>query len=265
MPGIFYLLSKWWKQVTALVLVSLLAAGIITILLPKKYVSAATALPANSYLSDRSKIFNENIEALYSVMGTADELDMIIGTGQLDTIYLSVADQFNLPAHYKISEKGEAARNKACFLLKTNTRVKKTEYGELKIQVWDTDKLLSAQFANAVMDKIQGMHSDLQNSSNYSTLNSLLAAREKIKSQSDSAHSTQMITARLQQYEKLIGEYQLMVDTKPAALLIVERARPASFADSPNLLQVLLVTGFFSLLFGILLALVLEKKKSRRQ
>ncbi|HEX7906096.1 MAG TPA: hypothetical protein VF487_19620 [Chitinophagaceae bacterium] len=265
MPDIFYLLSKWWKHITGLVLLSLLTAWIITSLLPKEYVAATTALPANSYLSDKSKIFNENIEALYSAMGTADELDMIIGTGQLDTIYLSVVDRFNLTTHYGISEKGEAARSKASLLLKKHTRVMKTEYGELKVRVWDTDKLLSAQFANAIMDKIQQMHSDLQNSINYSTLNSLLAARGKIKSQPDSVHSSQMVTAQLQQYEKLIGEYQLMVDTKPPALLIVERARPASFADRPQLLQAFLITGFFSLLFAFLLVMVLEKKKSNRR
>ena len=51
-----------------------------------------------------------------------------------------------------MTEKGDAASNKAASLLKKNTKVMKSEYGELKVKVWDTDKNLAPQLANAVMD-----------------------------------------------------------------------------------------------------------------
>src|SRR5689334_13034427 len=96
MPDIFDLIARWWKQMFFVVFLSLLAVGIITFLKPRKYLSTATALPVSAVLSDKAKIFNDNIQYLYSTLGSADELDRIIGTGNLDTLYLSVTRQFNL-------------------------------------------------------------------------------------------------------------------------------------------------------------------------
>ena len=150
MPDIFDLLGKWWKQVFLIMLVSLIIVSAITFLQPRQYLSVATALPANSYLADQARVFNENIEGLYSVMGTADELEMIIGTGQLDTIYLAVTEQLDLTNHFRVSEKAEGARFKAALILKKHSRVMKSEYGELKVRVWDRNKEMAAMAANAL-------------------------------------------------------------------------------------------------------------------
>ena len=65
MPDITELIKKWWKQILAVVIVSLLAVSIIVFSKPLQYVSVVTAVPASSYSSDRSKIFNENVQQLY--------------------------------------------------------------------------------------------------------------------------------------------------------------------------------------------------------
>jgi uncharacterized protein involved in exopolysaccharide biosynthesis len=116
MPDIFYLISKWWKQMLLVVLLSVITAGIIVFLKPLKYLSSTTAIPASSRLSDKARLFNENIEALYSSLGESDDIDIIVGTGQLDTVYLAVTDQFNLYDHYKIKEDVVQARVKAALL-----------------------------------------------------------------------------------------------------------------------------------------------------
>lgn len=264
MPDIFYLLSKWWKQILAVVLLSLIAAMAILEFSPNKYLSVSTALPASSYTADKGRVFNENIQELYSVLGSSDELDMITGTGKLDTLYLAVTDEFNLFDHYKIAEKGDAARNKAASLLKKNTKVMKSEYGELKVKVWDKSRDLAPKLANALMNKIQSIHQDLQNESNRATLQNLEKGRKELQQQLDSAAaaSQSSLTARVQQYEKLIAEYHLMANSKPPVLLIVEKARAANLPDKPKLITVLLATFFLSLVFALLLALVLEKKKT---
>jgi hypothetical protein len=104
MPDIFDLIKNWWKQMLAVVIASVLVVGIITFLKPKEYLSVATAVPASSFAADKSTVFSENIQALYSSLGTADDLDLVIGTAGLDTIYLAVAKQLNLRDYYKISE-----------------------------------------------------------------------------------------------------------------------------------------------------------------
>ncbi|MBS1919718.1 MAG: hypothetical protein JST17_05670 [Bacteroidetes bacterium] len=271
MPDFFYLLSKWWKQILSMVLLSLLIVAIIVFMEPPKYLSVATAVPASSVASDKSRIFGENIEALYSNLGSPDDLDMIVGTGQLDTVYLAVTDQFNLYDHYKIQANKEVTRIKSAALLKKNTEIQKSGYGELKVKVWDTDKNLAPQLANSLMEKLQSIYRDLQSKNNAAILNDLKTGMIKLKdsigilqSAANSKPDTSglsVLKTQLQKYQQLIGEYQLMVDNKPSALLIVERARPALLPDKPERLEILIATLVLSFLFALSIALILEKRK----
>lgn len=279
MPDFFYLIGKWWKQMLALVILALVIVSVIVFLQPAKYLSTATALPANPGSTDKASVFNGNIQEIYSALGSADDVDRIVGTGQLDTIYLAVTDQFNLFDHYHVTEKGEEARFRAATLLKKNSRIMKSEYGELRVKVWDTDKHLAPQLANAMMQELEIIHQNLQNETNRSVLNGLLAGKKKLEKSLDSignflknaditaAAATSCnirqaaITDQLTQYEKLIGQYQLMVDSNPSVLRIVERARAPYFPDQPKPLLTIGVTGLLSIFFAIGLALILERRK----
>jgi uncharacterized protein involved in exopolysaccharide biosynthesis len=270
MSDIFDLIARWWKRMLAVLLLSLLVVGIITFLKPRQYLSVTTAVPASSFASDRGKIFNENIQALYSTLGTPDDLDMILGTANLDTVYLFVADQFNLFDHYTMNEKGTAARIKAASLLKKNTKVMKSEYGELKVKVWDTDKNLAPQLANAIMDRLQAIHSNLQSAGNEATLNGLQAGKKKTQLQLDSitgisetlSERKKLLQEQIRQYEKLISEYQLMVDSKPPVLVVVEKAKASAWPDRPRRVEIMIATAVLGFLFALLAALVMDRKKN---
>jgi len=135
MPDLFTLIRNWWKPILLLLLLSLTAVGVIVFTKRPEYRSVATAVPASTYSSDKARIFNNNIEQLYTALGTPDDLDLVVGTGKLDTVYLAVTRKFDLQDHYKMEEKGDAAKNKAAVLLKKNSSVTKSEYGELKVSV----------------------------------------------------------------------------------------------------------------------------------
>lgn len=269
MPDLIYIISRWWKQITLVVIFSLLAIGVITFLKPKKYLSVCTAVPASSFSSDKSKVFNENIQILYSALGTTDDLDLIVGTGKLDTVYTAVTLQFNLYDHYKVKEKGDAAVRKAAFLLKKNTTVMKSEYGELKVKVWDTDNNLSPQLANAIVEALHTIHANLQSAGNESTLKGLIKAREKLKKQTDSIAGVTDQKAfyqnRLLEYDKMISEYQLVVDNKPPVLVIVDKAKTSDKPDKPQITQILVSTAVISFLFALLAAMVMERRKIGKQ
>jgi uncharacterized protein involved in exopolysaccharide biosynthesis len=268
MPDITYLLKRWGKQMLGVVLLSVLVVGVITFLKPKQFLSVATSVPASSFAADKSRVFSENIQALYSTLGTADDLDMIVGTANLDTVYLAVTDLFNLYDHYKMSEKGNAARTKAASQLKKNTKVMKSEYGELKVKVWDTDKDLAPQLANAIMDKLQSIHQDLQSAGNMATLKGLKLAKERMNPQADSAftpENAEIHKKKNQQYDKMIDEYQLMVDTKPPSLIIVEKAKTSQWHDRPKRVQIMIATAILSLLFALFAALIMERRKTSPQ
>jgi hypothetical protein len=262
MPDLFDLIIRWWKKIFTVVILSLLAVGVITFLKPRQYLSIATAVPASSVAADKSKIFNENIQALYSTLGSPDDLDKIVGTAGLDTVYLAVTDQFNLFDHYKISNKDSVARTKAAIRLKANTKVMKSEYGELKVKVWDTDKYLAPQLANAIMDKLQSIHQNLQSAGNEATLKGLMSGKQKLQIQLDTSATNASLQGRLQQYEKLIGEYQLMVDSKPPSLIIVEKAKVSIRPDRPKRMQIMIATAVLSLFFALFAALIMERRKT---
>ena len=274
MPDIFYLVSRWWKQIVLIVILSLLAMSAVLYFLPAKYLSTTTTLPASTYLKDKASIFGNNIQQLYPAMGLPDDLDMIVGTGQLDTVYIAVAKDFNLYDHYKTAERGDAAVIKAAFVLKSNAKVIKSDFGELKVKVWDTDKNLAPQLADAIINKLQSIHQDIQNSTNISTLASLEAGKGKLQSQVERlrnardsgvaghvANERRNLSEQVQQYEKLIGQYQLMVDSRSPVLIIVEKARASSWPDKPKKVLLLTATFVLSVLFALLLALLLEKRK----
>ncbi|HEV7781324.1 MAG TPA: hypothetical protein VGO58_08655 [Chitinophagaceae bacterium] len=267
MPDLAELIKHGWKQIAGAMILSLLVVGVITFLTPPQYLSVATAVPASSYAADRSAIFNENIQALYSTLGTADDLDRIVGTAELDTVYLAVADEFNLFDHYKIRQ-SNSSRLKAAKELKANTSVTKSGYGELKVKAWDTDKSLAPQLANAILSKLEAIHRDLQSAGNEATLNSLIKQKDHLQltidSSSGSPERNPEFHERIKQYEKLIGEYQVMISSKPPSLIVVEKARMAESPDRPKRMYIMIATAVLSFLFSLLLALLMYKRKNVR-
>src|SRR5690242_15241223 len=129
MPDLFELFSRWWRQIILLAIVSTVVAAVILFFTVNKYLGIATALPAPTYAADKTGVFSQNLQALYSTLGSTDDLDKFLGTARLDTIYLAVAEQFDLPTHYDIKREGPALR-KSALKLKKMTRVVKTDYGE---------------------------------------------------------------------------------------------------------------------------------------
>lgn len=285
MPDIFDLLARWWKRILAVMVLSLLVVGVITFLKPRKYLSIATAIPANSFASDKARVFSENIEALYSTFGTPDDLDLIVGTADLDTIYWAVA-----VAQYDYDEQWVKQIQKMASTLKKNTKVMKSPHGELKVKVWYTQKELAAELANAIVEKLNAVHQKLQNESNKAVLNNLKASREKLIYEADgitaailndsldnSLERSQVISVeqnrariirrnaiweQLVKYEKLINEYQMMVDSRNPVLLVAEQAHVSDKPDKPKTMQIMIATAVLSFLFALLAALVLERRKN---
>jgi hypothetical protein len=278
MPDIFDLFSRWWKQIFLLVIATLFITIIIVFAMPKKYLGVATALPAPTYASDKAGVFSQSLQVLYPGTGTADDLDMILGTAHLDTVYYAVADELNLADYYGINKNDTTAIQKAGSVLKGKTRVIKSDYGELKVKVWDGDRHHAADMANAIMEKLQQIHRDVQTANNTVMLSKIndAYAEKKVDYQklSDSMQHvnnpaiTELLSVQksslleqIQEYEKLVNQYKLMVDAKPPALIIVERAIPALWADKPKPIPTIIVATVLSFFFALMAALVLERRR----
>lgn len=266
MPDFFVVFSRWWKHIVAFTFLATALAGVVALLLPKKYIAIATALPASSFASDKSTIFNTNIQELYSALGNADDLDRIIGTARLDTIYIAIASELNLATHYGFDKLPDGAY-KAAQKLKRNTTVAKSEWGELKIKVVDVDRDNAAQLCNGLLKKLQRLHQALQNQSNQLVLQKLKEAAQAFQQKDTAAQKPTTALAatqpeQAQVYEQLVAQYNLMVATNPPVLLVVEAARPPLYADNTGKWASVLLAFFAATLFSLLLALYTEGKKS---
>ncbi len=254
------ILRHQWKTLVIIVGLAMLLAAAYTWFKTPEYLSVTTALPSSVYANDRSRLFNENIQILYSELGTPDELDVIAASGQLDTVYLAVTDQFNLFDHYR--SKQPNAREKSAEILKGKTKVVKTGNGELKVTVWDTDKDLAPQLANAIMDQLQYTHTSARNFGNLHMVIQLkksLDSCQKISGLNEERIKSQQ--EKITYLKKLISEYELISESKTPALIVIEKARPAIRPDRPRCMQILIAVFIMSLLLSFLLAIYRERIK----
>jgi hypothetical protein len=276
MPDIVSVIGRRWKLITILTAIATVVAFLASLLSPKQYLGSVTAIPANPVFSDKARIFNPNIEALYAELGTLDDLDRLEGTAKLDTIYLATANEFNLAAHYGIDTMQGDAPDKAALRLKKNTTVNRTGYGELKIKVWDKDNQMAADLANAILRVINSIYRQVQTENMRTILQRLKEESSRqlqnsgdnntdsvVKAGQDPAGALQEKTAanRMLQYQQLIAEYELALKTTPNALLVVEGARPSPWVDKPKTAQIVLFAFLGSLLFSVFLAFFVESRR----
>lgn len=281
MPDLLLVFSNRWKLVTVITVCATVIALLIALLSPKKYLSVATALPVNSVTADKARIFNSNIEALYSDFGTPDELDRLEGTARLDTIFIAASEKFDLGEHYSYGRDNQGVYL-AAVKLKKNSKIARSSYGELKVKVWDVDRMLASDIANFLMQRIQELHQHLQNESNLLVLQKLkeqYAAKQaeyvqladsigKQPSNEVVATRSELFKARanglsqqVEEYEKMIGEYQLAVTANAPVLLVVENARPSLWPDEPKVLVITLLVFFAAFIFSLVMALYIESRK----
>ncbi len=278
MPDLLHVFIRRWKMILFLTLLAGIIAFIFSLLSPKEYLSTATALPVNVMVNERSRIFSNNIQVLYSDFGTPDELDKIEGTAALDTIFIATAEELNLAEHYNIHAGSESIYN-AALALRKNSKISRSGYGELKVKAWDKDNAMAAKMANSLLQKIQQLHQRLQNENSKLVLERLKqdyqARQQQFKSLSDSAASFAGADAELwsakktamlqqvQQYENLIDQYQISINSNPQVLLTVETAKPSPWPDKPKPLPTLLLAVFATFIFAFLLALFIESRNNR--
>lgn len=283
--SLFDTIRKHIKLVAGLTLTATVLAVLVSLVRPKEYLSTVTALPANSLTTDKARIFNGNIEALYSELGGPDELDRIEGTAQLDTIFLAVAQQQKLAAHYAINS--EEATQQAADRLRKLAHIRRSAYGELKIGVWDKDAAMAALLANALLNELNELHRHIR-TSNYERV--LQALREGLQvkevamfsleqqrietpslaadsatSQSDRtafnvASQQQALAQHVRLYRELIQQYELALSTSQQPLIVVEPARPSLSPHRPKLVQNAAFAFGASLVFAVLLALFMESR-----
>ena len=281
LPDLFDLLNHWWKTILLVVVLFTAVVAVILLIRPKEYLGVTTALPASEFATDKAGIFGENLQTLYSSLGTPDVLDKVVGTAKLDTLYASLVDQYDLVKNYELSEKTNP-RHKAIDQLKDDTRVIKSDYGELKVKVWHHSPDMAAKLSVAFMQQLQKMHQEVQLVNNKRILQNLeqsyqeklkeLSALETgmnlkpgdsllLKSSAAKLLRTNALVQQLAEYEKLMSQYNLVITANPEVLVVVENAAIPVKHDRPDYFITILATLICSFVFAFLVALALEKRR----
>lgn len=227
------------------------AALIIALLLPKKYYSSSTLFPANTALQDKGRIFNPNIQQLYSGFGSGDDIDRLHAIASSDRMYLFLTDSFQLAKHYGCDGDAEEANDKAVRQVEKLSVIRRTVNGELEVGIWDKDKKLAAGIANTIVSRIQIVYDEMMLNMNENTLSAL---KDALNKQSNPADSSLLL--------RQISELEININSHPPAFVVVQKAHPAVKAGKPRVFIIVMAGFLISLFFGLLAIVIADKVKS---
>jgi LPS O-antigen subunit length determinant protein (WzzB/FepE family) len=272
------LLQKRWKAIGLFVSVTIIIATITVFLVPQYFRSTVTVVPANSVLADKARLFNNNIQNLYSYFGSGDDLDRISGIANMDTVYKTLVDEFSLVNYYKLDDDSmPLLRRKAVLYLRKDLSYQKTEEGQLKIIAWTKDRALSAAIANRAVALIQDIGGDVWRKNYNASLEKIdMAAgfmEQEYRQLSDSLSSMdgssqqlaitrqQSLLEQIKQYRKTADEFKLAAATPPAVLYVMEPASPAAKAERPDKTNIVLAAMIAGFIFGCLLVIIYDRNQ----
>jgi capsular polysaccharide biosynthesis protein len=255
------LITRFRKHTMFLVLIVLLPvlmALILSIVLPKKYISRSSILPANSRLTDKGRFSGDEIAELYSAYGSGDDLDRLFATARSYSVMLKIVDSFNLAGYYQLKKNKNYAREAAVKKLISESDIRKTEFGELQIRVWDKDSVMAANICNAIVDRVDKVHKEMYFDFYAGTLQKLeqvYAQKLSIARASDENQekidSSLLLSEELAYYRKSIADFRMAMQNPPPAFMVLEKAYPQVKPDKPRFIQDVLVTFLVSLFTGV--------------
>jgi capsular polysaccharide biosynthesis protein len=240
------IVERKWQIVLFTVIAAAVAFGI-SIALPEQYLSQASLLPANSKLMDKQRLYEDNIQELYSAYGSADDLDRLFATMHSGAVIHQVADSLKLAEHYEF-EGRKNAKTLAQKKLEKNIKLIRTEYGELQLRVWDEDPAKAEQIATALISRTQDVFDGMFRSFYDRSLASLRSELSTQKRTIDTAGTGRLRVAGL---EQRIAEYEITRLNPPAAFFVMERPSVSTIADRPKILLNVLIS-FLAALFTVI-------------
>lgn len=270
-------LQKHTRFIVLFTLFTMLVAFATVLLVPQYFRSSARIIAANPQLADKSRLFNDNIQGLYSYFGSGDDLDRIIGVADMDTTYQQLVDQFDLIHYYQLNNDSlPLLRRKAVLKLQKDISFQRTEQGQMRVVCWTKDRQLSADIINAmitiVQQKLESIWlnnyqeavsklnaSILQNEQQYAALNDSISKAGPAQQTLLQKHMETLLE-ELSQYRKTAASFKLMGETAPRALYILEPAVPSAKTERPDKLNAILISGLAGFLFSILFLLLKDRR-----
>ena len=275
------LVDVWQRRryaILILVISTVVIAGAILWWMPKQYKSTAVIIAANPQLQDKARLFNKQIQLLYAVYGSADDLDRLYGWADVDSNYYALIDEFDLIMEYPHDDSAYV-RQETLKRLRKDIQLIRTEEQQLKIEVFMKRPELAANVANAIVRNInqryQAIAADRYNKEKLALQASIQETSLQHSNQVDSIKLTQgLLKESLQlgrlkaleeqaaQLTKTIVEMDAAIKANPPALYVQQNAVPDYKPAKPQVLLSLLAVAASSLVFGLLLTALIDQRRS---
>jgi uncharacterized protein involved in exopolysaccharide biosynthesis len=271
---IMQLLKKSWRFCLSVSIVSAMVASIVILLMKPQYKSSVTLLAGNPLLSDKARLFNQQIKDLYTNFGSGDDLDRIQAFTEMNSTLENVINK-NRQLFLYYNSIDSNAISVVKYLRKDLTYIK-TEKDQLIISCQLTDNNLAAKTVNDIADEAAFQMRQLMQKNNQlviqkldSTTNALkenYANLEKNNMSIDPARKRliaaeqETIINQIDQTQKASQEYKLALATQPNFIQVMEKAVPAIETSWPNKPLIISVAAILGFLFSALL--VFNKNKT---
>jgi capsular polysaccharide biosynthesis protein len=246
--------------ILACVLIPAAAALLISLVMPKEYMSSTSVFPVNGRLGDKLRLSGQEIAELYSAYGNGEDLDRVFAIVRSEQVFRALQDSFKLVQHYGISDEPGRAVEKAVLRLRKQTRFTRSEYGELILQVWDRDAAMAAALANAFVQEVEDVHLQQYQRIYGQTLQDMKRQLASLQNNGDSAEHASGVEKALEAYQTAVSEFTLAASHPPPAVLVVESAFAAARANRPKPLLYTLVASMSGLLTALVFILLFTGK-----
>lgn len=261
-----------WKFIVVFTIASvLIAAGAIFFITPK-YTATTKLLPGNAVLADKARLFNDEIQHLYSFFGSGDDLDRLMSIASLDTSLKQVIQAFDLITYYQIKEKDAGMEMyKTIRKFKKDLLLVKTVNNELEISYTHQNKDTAAAIVNFMTDQLatkvkniwkqQYEKINVQLDSSIATISNNYNNLLSTASSNDAIAKTKMtaLMSQLEQFNKMSIETKMAAATTPEALIVLEKASIPAKISWPNKAVVLPLAALLGFIFSVSMVLISAK------
>lgn len=270
------LLKKSWRFCLSVSIVAAMVASIIILFMKPQYKSSVTLLAGNPLLSDKARLFNQQIKDLYTDFGNGDDLDRIQAFAEMNSTLENVINKnLELFVYYKSIDTNAISVIKS---MRKDITYIKTEKDQLIISCELTDKILAAKIVNDIAEEaeLQAQHLIQKNKQlviqkldstaialkeNYGNLEKNSSSTDPAKKRLIAAEQATIIN-QIDQIQKTNQEYKLALATQPNFIQVMEKGVPAFEISWPNKPLIIAVAAILGFVFSALL--VVNKNKSEQ-
>lgn len=140
---------RWWKLLTGVFIVALIASVVVSLLITPRFKSTATLFPTNSNRLSKA-IMDYHYSLDFMDYGIERDCEYCIQILLSESMERDVCKRFNLMEHYGINPDDPHKFFKLHEQYRGNVNVKRTEYLGVEVSVLDVDPKWAANMANFI-------------------------------------------------------------------------------------------------------------------